>query len=83
MFAPVVRDGEPHVYFGVLVSESFEGVQSALGRIVFDVTGTEPFEVTGNDFVMTYGEVLLGSSGDLQERANGRSSRTDREWIDG
>ncbi len=69
MFAPVVRDGEPHIYFGALVSESFSESSCQLGRVVFDVVGTEPFEITTEDFLMTYGEVLTGPSGGQQVSA--------------
>ncbi|MCI0450845.1 MAG: right-handed parallel beta-helix repeat-containing protein [Candidatus Latescibacteria bacterium] len=62
MCAPVTRDGTEQLYFGVRVSESFAGSSSRLGRLVFDVTGTDPFEPAEDDFVLTYGEVLVESS---------------------
>lgn len=64
MVAPVSRESEHNVCFGVLVSEGFAGSESALGRLVFNVTGDEPFEVGDGDFVLTYGEVLGAEDGE-------------------
>ena len=63
LFAPIVRDGEPQMFFGTAVSESFNGSTSHLGQLVFDVAGAEPFEVAEEDFLLAYGEVLLGEPG--------------------
>jgi hypothetical protein len=63
MFASHLRNGAPEHFFGAVVSRTFEGSSSPLGQLVFDVSGTEPFEVTEQDFVLTAGDVLLESDG--------------------
>lgn len=62
MFAPVNRDGSEEYFFGALVSESFEGTSSHLGRLVFEVTGTDPVEITDQNFVLTVGDLILEGS---------------------
>lgn len=63
LFTPVLRDGTSQLFFGVHVSESFTEPTARLGRLVFDVTGTEPFEVTDDHFSLTIGDVLMDSEG--------------------
>jgi hypothetical protein len=63
MFAPNVRNGAPAYFVGVVASKPFDGSTVPLGQLVFDVSGTEPFEVTEDDFVLTVGDVLLDSGG--------------------
>ena len=62
MFAPVIRDGADELFFGVLVSETFTGSGARVGRLVFDVSGVEPFEITDDKFVLTAGDVLLDAT---------------------
>ncbi len=62
LFAPVARDGEEQLYFGILVSDEFTGANANLGQLVFDVTGTEPLDVVESDYVLVSGEVLLDSA---------------------
>jgi hypothetical protein len=64
LFAPVVRDGEPQLFFGVLVSKAFKESASPLGRLVFDVVGMEPVEIGEGKFVLTVADVLLGADGE-------------------
>ncbi len=59
LFSPVIRDGAEELFFGVLVSEAFAGTGATLGRLVFDVSGAEPMEITEDHFVLTVGDVLL------------------------
>ncbi len=63
MCSPIVREDKRYVYVGVMVSEMFVGSDSPLGQLVFDVTGTAPFEIAEDDFVLSYGEVLLELGG--------------------
>lgn len=63
LFAPNVRNGAPAYFVGVVASTPFDGSAVPLGQLVFDVSGTEPFEVTEDDFVLTVGDVLLESGG--------------------
>jgi hypothetical protein len=65
LFAPVTRDDSPELFFGVLVSESFGGDGSRLGRLVFEVAGTDPYEATDDEFVLTVGDVLVDAGGGL------------------
>ncbi len=65
-FAPVDRDGEKQLYFGALVSDTFSDSDANLGEIVFSVTGTEPFDVVDEEFVLVTGDVLLESAAGSQ-----------------
>ena len=64
--APINRDGEEQHYFGLLASEQFDGSSASLGQLVFDVDGSEPFEVDEDQFVLVSGEVMLESVGGAQ-----------------
>ncbi len=64
--APIARDNEEQHYFGLLISDSFQGTTASLGQLVFDVEGAEPFEVIQDHFVLVTGEVLLESEGGQQ-----------------
>ncbi len=59
LFAPVVRDAADELFFGVRVVETFAGSSASLGRLVFDVAGETPFELTPDDFVLSVGDVLV------------------------
>jgi hypothetical protein len=61
LFTPVIRDGAEELFYGVFVSESFTGADATIGRLVFDVSGSDPIEITNDNFILTVGDVLLGS----------------------
>jgi len=63
MFSPVERDGEKQLYFGALTSDQFAASEARLGRLVFDVSGSDPVEITDASFVMRTGEVLVEPEG--------------------
>lgn len=65
-FARVTRDGEEQLYFGVIVSEGFTGTGANLGELVFDVTGSQPFEVVGDQFALVSGEVMQETAANEQ-----------------
>ncbi len=66
LFTPVVRDGAQELFYGLFVSESYSAVSGELGRLVFDVTGTDPIEISDDNFVLMVGDVLLESAGSGQ-----------------
>ncbi len=63
LFARVDRGEEIESFFGVITSPEFDGSSALLGRLVFDVTGLEPFELTDNNFRLTIGDILVESPG--------------------
>lgn len=63
LFSPVLRDGVEESFFGVLVSESFAEAGATLGRLVFDVSGVDPMEISDDNFALTVGDVLLETAG--------------------
>jgi hypothetical protein len=73
LFAPVVRDGEDELFFGVMVSESFAGSTSHLGRMVFDVTDSAPLNISEDHFALTVGDVLLAEGGAVPVAARMKS----------
>lgn len=62
LFAPVNRDGTEELYFGMLEVESHTGL-ARLGRLTYDVLGTEPLVFDENDFHLAAGEVLVEETG--------------------
>ncbi len=78
LFTPALRDGTPHLFFGVLVSDSYSGTSTRLGRLIFDVTDQEPLAITDDHFVLAIGDVLLESAGvgPVQAQMSGVFGRT-------
>jgi hypothetical protein len=69
LFTPIVRDGAQELFYGILVSDSFAGTGAAIGHLVFDVVGTDPIEITDDQFVLTVGDVLLEGEAEGQTEA--------------
>jgi len=63
LFASKVRDGREHLVVGMAAPEPLAGSTRRLGRLVFDVTGTQSFESSNDDFALIVGEVLLEDAG--------------------
>jgi hypothetical protein len=63
LFTPTVRDEVPELFIGVLVDESFAGSSDRLGRLVFDAFQAYPVEITEDNFVLSFGEVLGSDEG--------------------
>ncbi len=79
LFTPVVRDGAQELFYGLLVSDAFEGSNATVGRLVFDVAGADAFELTKDHFVLTVADVLLESpagDGPIAARMEGVFTRT-------
>ncbi len=78
LFAPVIRNDVEELFYGVLVSDPPTAATTRLGRLVFDVTGTDPMELTDDNFVLTVGDVLLEGAGEgpIAARMGGVFGRT-------
>lgn len=63
LFTPIDRSGQEELYFGLLETGTI-GQTANLGRLSFDVLGTDPLAISAEDFQLTAGEVLIQSGGE-------------------
>jgi hypothetical protein len=78
LFAPVTRDGEEELFFGLLIPENATASTHVLGRLVFEVADMTPIEITDDNFELTVGDVMIGPAADSPVVASmgGTFSRT-------
>lgn len=62
LFTEADRDGEDELFFGILAAQDFTGASSHLGRLVFEVEGTQTLAIGEDQFILTVGDIQAGSA---------------------
>jgi hypothetical protein len=63
LFAEVERGDTKEYYFGVAMYEPANGAAQPIGRLVFSINSTEPFEVGEGEFALVVGDLQIGEGG--------------------
>jgi hypothetical protein len=61
-FVPLNIDNEQELSFGVIMINDTEESTRLLGRLVFNVAGSDPVTVSNDQFMLTFGELALAQT---------------------